>query len=164
MSQITVKIDGREVEVEEGITILEACESAGAYVPALCHYPGLKPLAESKPDRACQLCVVEVEGAAEPQLACITPVADRMVVYTNSAALQRPRRRSLTQVLSRYPGECVVEGANARSSPSDLCPDGSGDLQKIIDHIGLDELRAYIPKKLPVREDSPFFIRENNLC
>jgi len=82
MKEVTIRIDGREIKVEEGATILEAAESAGVYIPTLCHYPGLRPLAELKPDRACRLCVVEMEGVASPQLACITPVSDRMVIYT----------------------------------------------------------------------------------
>jgi len=162
MNQVTVKIDGREVKAEEGATILDVAERAGTYIPTLCHYPGLKPLAESKPDRACRLCVVEVEGSAEPQLACITPVVDRMVVYTNSASLQRLRRQTLKQILSRYPGDCLAEGAAEQGSPS--CPSGNGDLQRVIDHVGLDQVPTHIPKKLPVREDSPFWLRDNNLC
>jgi len=162
MNQVTVKIDGREVKAEEGATILDVAERVGTYIPTLCHYPGLKPLAESKPDRACRLCVVEVEGAVEPQLACITPVADRMVVYTNSASLQRLRRQTLKQILSRYPSDCLTEGAAEQGSPS--CPSGNGDLQRVIDHVGLDQVPTHVPKKLPVREDSPFWVRDNNLC
>jgi len=162
MNQVTVKIDGREVKAEEGATILDVAGRVGTYIPSLCHYPGLKPLAESKPDRACRLCVVEVEGAVEPQLACITPVADRMVVYTNSASLQRLRRQTLKQILSRYPSDCLTGEAAEQGSPS--CPSGNGDLQRVIDHVGLDQVTTHVPKKLPVREDSPFWVRDNNLC
>ena len=55
MNQVTVKIDGREVKAEEGATILDVAERVGTYIPTLCHYPGLRPLAESKPDRAWNL-------------------------------------------------------------------------------------------------------------
>ena len=178
MKETTVNIDGQEVEAEEGATILEVAKKAGIYIPALCHYPDLKPLAELRPDRACRLCVVEVEGVTEPQLACTTPVVDGMVVSTNTDHLQKMRRNSLKLILSRHPNSCLDCHRRERCLPFDiclrhvavtercvLCPrNGNCELQKAVDHVGLDELSPYTPKKLPVREDSPFFIRDNNLC
>ncbi len=164
MKEITLKIDGREITIEEGMTILDAAEKAGIYIPTLCYYPGLKPLAESKPDRACRLCVVKVEGVTAPQLACITPASDRMVVQTNTYHLQKLRLYSLKSILSRYPCTSSVSDGGEHRLPADLCPNGNGDLQRVIDYIGWDEAPTYIPKKLPVQEDSPFFIRDNNLC
>ena len=164
MKEITLTIDSREVTVEEGTTILKAAEKAGIYIPALCNYPDLKPLAESKPDRACRLCVVEVKGITEPQLACVTPIKDRMVVYTNKLRLQKLRYHSLKLILSRYP-DASLRGERKENSPLYESYKGStGELQRMIDHIGLDEIPPYIPKKLPVREDSPFWIRDNNYC
>ncbi len=162
MKEIVLTIDSREVRVEEGTTILKAAEKAGIYIPALCNYPGLKPLAEVQPDRACRLCVVEVKGVVEPQLACITPVAERMVVYTNKLRLQKLRYHSLRLMLSRYP-YTFLKGGDV--TPYETSFKGSnGELQRAIDHIGLDEFLEYIPKKLPIREDSPFWIRDNNYC
>jgi len=164
VKEITLTIDSREVKVEEGTTILKAAEKSGIYIPALCNYPGLKPLAELQPDRACRLCVVEVKGVAEPKLACITPVTERMVVHTNKLRLQKLRHQSLKLILSRYPAACHTEHKE-HGTPYDSCSKGgNGELQRAIDHIGLDELPTYIPKKLPVREDSPFWIRDNNYC
>ncbi len=162
VKEITLTIDSREVKVEEGTTILKAAEKAGIYIPALCNYPGLKPLAELQPDRACRLCVVEVKGVVEPQLACITPVTERMVVYTNKLRLQKLRHHSLKLMLSRYPN-AHLKGGNATPYETSF-KGGNGELQRAIDHIGLDELPEYISKKLPIREDSPFWIRDNNYC
>ena len=165
MKEITLTIDSREVKVEEGTTILKAAEKAGIYIPALCNYPGLKPLAELQPDRACRLCVVEVKGVAEPQLACITTVAERMVVHTNKLRLQKLRHQSLKLILSRHPDAALSGGSKENSKLyENTLKGGDGELQRVIDHIGLDELPPYIPKKLPVREDSPFWIRDNNYC
>ncbi len=165
VKEITLTIDSREVQVEEGTTILKAAEKAGIYIPALCNYPGLKPLAELQPDRACRLCVVEVKGVAEPQLACITPVTERMVVHTNKLRLQKLRHHSLKLILSRYPAACHSSEHKEHGTPYGSCSkSGNGELQRVIDHIGLDELPPYIPKKLPVHEDSPFWIRDNNYC
>jgi len=150
VKEITLTIDSREVKVEEGTTILKAAEKAGIYIPALCNYPGLKPLAELQPDRACRLCVVEVKGVAEPQLACITPVAERMVVHTNKLRLQKLRYHSLKLILSRYPN-ATLRGGNKEQVAiyESTLKGGDGELQRVIDHIGLDELPPYIPKKLP---------------
>ncbi len=165
MKEITLTIDGKDIKTEENATILDAAQKGGIYIPALCHYPGLKPLAEAVPDRACRLCVVEVKGAAEPQLACVTRVADRMVVYTNRLRLQKLRWHSLKLIVSRYPSACLAgDREECRVASGDCAKNGHCELQRIADYVGLDELPAYVPKKLPVREDSPFFIRDNNLC
>ena len=178
VNEITLTIDGQKVSVEVGTTVLKAAESAGIYIPALCNYPGLKPLADVEPDRACQLCVVEVEGVGEPQLACVIPAADQMVVRTDTSRLREMRRNSLRLILSRHPSACLDCHRRERCSPFDIClrhvavtercilcpKNGHCDLQRAVDHVGMEDLPAYIPKKLPVREDSPFFIRDNNLC
>ena len=165
MKEVTLTIDSREVRVEGGINILKAAERAGIYIPALCNYPDLKPLAETKPDRACQLCVVEVKGMAEPQLACRTPVADGMVVHTNKLRLQKLRYHNLKLMLSRYPDHGMRTESKEPAAPHKTSFKAEkGELQRAIDHIGLDELPPYIPKKLPVRDDSPFWIRDNNFC
>ena len=181
---IALKIDGREIEAAEGATVLEAAERAGIYIPALCSYPDLTPLAELKPDRACRLCVIEVEGCSEPQLACSTRVAAQMVVQTRTPQLQSMRRNSLKLILSRHPNACLDCHRRERCSPFDVClrhvavterciscpQNGNCELQRVVDFVGavdnpgVDTLPVSIPKKLPVREDSPFFVRDNNLC
>jgi len=165
VKEVTLTIDSREVRVEGGINILRAAERAGIYIPALCNYPDLQPLAETKPDRACRLCVVEVKGMAEPQLACRTPVVDGMVVHTNKLRLQKLRYHNLKLMLSRYPDHGMRTESKEPAAPHKTSFKAEkGELQRAIDHIGLDELPPYIPKKLPVRDDSPFWIRDNNFC
>ncbi len=178
MREITLTIDGRKVRVEEGTTILKAAERAGVYIPALCHYPGLRPLAELEPDRACRLCVVEVDGSADARLACSSISTDGMVVRTNSALLQRMRWNSLRLILFRHPNACLTCHRRKHCSPFDVClrhasvtercvscPQNENcELQRAVDYIGMDDIPPNIPKKLPVREDSPFFVRDNNLC
>ena len=165
MGQITLTIDSQETQVDEGATILDAARQAGVYIPTLCDYPGLKPLPLLKPDRACRLCVVEVEGTSDPQLACVTPAADGMVVHTGRSHLQELRRLHLRRILWRYPPSLLSQAEEAPVAGTSPYPDsGNGDLQRVIDHVGVDELPAFIPKNLPIREDSPFFIRDNNLC
>ena len=70
MSEILLQIDGREVKAKEGMTILEAAQSAGIYIPTLCHHEKLEPYG------ACRICIVEVEARGRTSLvaACLYPV------------------------------------------------------------------------------------------
>jgi len=173
---VSLTINGRAVSAKRGATILEAAQEAGVYIPALCAYPGLKPLAEEVPDRACQLCVVEVGG--DIVLSCATPVSEGMAVQTESPRLQDLRRRNLTAILRRHPNACLTCHRRERCGPFDIClrhvapedrcvicpKNGNCELQKAVDYLQIEELPAYTPKKLPVRTDSPFFVRDHNLC
>ncbi len=176
MNNITLSIDGEAIKAKEGATILEAASGAGIYIPALCAYPGLKQLAEEVPDRACQLCVVEVNG--EIVLSCATPVSEGMVVQANTPGVRELRRRNLTAIMRRHPNACLTCDRRKRCSPLDiclrhvavedrcvLCPRNTDcELQRAVDRIGIEELPPYIPKKLPIRTDSPFFVRDHNFC
>jgi len=184
VKEITLTINGHEINVEDRKTILDAARTAGIYIPSFCDYPGLSPLAESKPDRACRLCMVEIEGVSEPVLSCNTSAVSGMVVRTDTDTLQKMRRSSLRLILTRHPNSCLDCHRRERCSPFDVClrhvavtercvscpQNGNCELQKAVDYIGAvdevgtDTLPAYIPRKLPVREDNPFFVRDNNLC
>jgi len=176
MSDITFTINGQALQAEEGQTILQAATRAGIYIPALCSYPGLKPLAEVVPDRNCQLCLAEVNGLLA--LSCTTPVSEGMVIETETARVQEQRRKNMTAILRRHPNACLTCHRRERCGPFDIClrhvavedrcivcpKNGNCELQRAVDHIGLDELPPYVPKKLPIRTDSPFFVRDHNLC
>ena len=75
----TLTVDGVEVEVPDGSTLLDAAEAAGAKVPTLCDSDALAPYG------ACRMCLVEVEGG-KPRASCHTPAMDGMVVKTSSPA------------------------------------------------------------------------------
>ncbi len=176
MDAITLTINGKEVQAQSGATVLEAARSAGIYIPSLCYYQGLKPLPEVVPDMACQLCIVEIEGRIV--LSCTTRVAAGMKVEIETPGIKELRRRTLTDILRRHPNMCLTCYRSKRCDPFDiclrnvaidercvLCPrNGICELQKAFEHIGLGELPYYTSKKLATREDSPFFIRDHNLC
>ena len=169
-------INGQSVKVESGFTILDVARAANIYIPSLCAYKGLKPLAQEVPDMACQLCVVEVNGKLA--LACETAATEGMTVRTESSEIGVIRKRTLTEIVRRHPSGCLVCNRKERCRPTDvclrsvavdqrcvLCPaNGSCELQMAVDHVGLNELPPYQPKKLPIREDSPVFLRDHNLC
>ncbi|UCE44378.1 MAG: NAD(P)-binding protein, partial [Candidatus Bathyarchaeota archaeon] len=131
----------------------------------------------SNPDEfeGCQLCIVEVEGAEGFTTACDTPVADGMVVHTNTPEVQRLRRANLAKILAEHPHACLVcaEGEGCSKEPCSLnvpvnerCCDkfGNCELQRVAEYIGIEEdVPRYVFRELPV-EESPLIIRDLNLC
>lgn len=96
-------IDGREVVVPKGTTILHAAERVGIKVPHYCYHPGLP----SRP-AMCRMCLVEVEGAPKLQPACVTPVQEGQVVLTESERARRMRQGVLEFYLLNHPLDCPV--------------------------------------------------------
>lgn len=173
MSEIALSVDGQEVEVHEEMTVLEAAIAAGIYVPALCYHPMLSP------DGSCGLCLVEIEGIAEPATACNTRATEGMIVHTDTLQLQEARREVLKKILAYHPCECLVCERRERCGPYDiclrnvavtqrcvLCPyNGQCELQQVVDYIGLEgEEVAWQHRGLPVDRDNPLYERDYNLC
>jgi len=102
MASVTLTIDGREVTVERGRTVLEATRRLGISIPTLCHVEGLEPVS------ACFLCCVQVEGMRTLSPSCALPAADGMVVSTQSEDIRAARRMSLELLLSDHAGECIA--------------------------------------------------------
>jgi len=99
MSEIRLQIDGKEVEAREGMTILEAADSAGIHIPTLCHHEKLEPYG------ACRICTVEVETRGRTNLvaACLYPVEQNLVVRTRSEKVDKTRKVLLELMLAHAP-------------------------------------------------------------
>lgn len=99
MSKVLLNIDGRAVEAKEGMTILEAAQSAGITIPSLCHHEKLEPYG------ACRICTVEVEtnGRKRFAVSCVYPVEKNLLVRTRSAKVDRIRKMILQLLLSHAP-------------------------------------------------------------
>ncbi len=99
MSEILLQIDGKEVTAEEGMTVLEAAESAGIFIPTLCHHEKLEPYG------ACRICTVEVEARGRTNLvaACCYPVEQNLEVRTRSERVDKVRKMLLELMLSHAP-------------------------------------------------------------
>lgn len=95
-------IDGREISVPEGTTILRAAERLGIEIPHLCYHPKLPPVG------LCRLCLVEVEKNPKLQASCSTPVAEGMVIHTESERVLKTRRGVLEFLMLNHPPDCTI--------------------------------------------------------
>ena len=95
-------IDGIEVEVEPGITLLQACEQAGAEIPRFCYHDRLSIAGN------CRMCLVEVERSPKPVASCAMPAADGMVVHTTSEKAKNARRAVMEFLLINHPLDCPI--------------------------------------------------------
>ena len=99
MSEIFLQIDGREVKASEGMTILEAAQTAGIGIPTLCHHEKLELYG------ACRICTVEaqIRGRTKFVAACLYPVEDKLVIRTRSEKVDRIRKVILDLLLAHAP-------------------------------------------------------------
>jgi NADH dehydrogenase/NADH:ubiquinone oxidoreductase subunit G len=99
MGEILLKIDGREVKAEQGITVLEAARKAGIPIPTLCHHEKLEPYG------GCRLCMVEVEKGGRTKLvvSCVYPVEKNLEVRTRTEKVDRIRKMILELLLAHAP-------------------------------------------------------------
>lgn len=102
MPTVTLTVDGKQVNVPKGTTVLEAAWKAGSFVPTLCHDPEL-----SKPG-ACRLCVVDIKGARNMPASCVTEATEGMVVETASPAVVEARKTILELMLDNHPQDCLT--------------------------------------------------------
>ena len=112
--KVTLTINGKIVEARQGQTILEAAREAGIRIPTLCYHRDLTPSGN------CRMCVVEVEKQRFLQAACVFPVADGMVVHTDSERVIKARRRTLELMLANHPQDCLVCDAAGACELQDL--------------------------------------------
>ncbi|MCB2099930.1 MAG: NADH-quinone oxidoreductase subunit G [Rhodobacterales bacterium] len=95
-------IDGNEVEVEAGLTVLQACEQIGIEIPRFCFHERLSIAGN------CRMCLVEMERAPKPVASCAMPVADGMVIHTDSEAVRKMRKGVMEFLLINHPLDCPI--------------------------------------------------------
>ena len=125
---IKLSINGRSIEVKDGLTLLDAAKQAGVHIPTLCHYPRLPSHA------VCRMCLVNIEGEARPQPACITKAKEGDVVKTDSIDLQEFRKTNAQWLLARHPNDCMRCEVN-----------GSCKLQSFVSEYQLEDSWEKIP-------------------
>ena len=99
---LQIQIDGKQIEVQQGATVMEAAHELGTYIPHFCYHKKLSIAAN------CRMCLVEVEKAPKPLPACATPVTDVMVVHTHSAKAKQAQEGVMEFLLINHPLDCPV--------------------------------------------------------
>lgn len=133
---IKAKINGINVEVEEGTTILEAAKMVDVKIPTLCNHPDLKPSA------ACGICVVKIKGAPRLTRSCCTEIAEGMEITTHDPEITAVRKTVLELILSNHPNSCLMCGRNQNCELQTLTADfgiKEESFDKILPNIGIDE-------------------------
>src|ERR671911_3023432 len=98
-----IKIDGVEMEVPAGITILQACELAGIEIPRFCYHERLSIAGN------CRMCLVEVKpGPPKPQASCALPVADKQEIFTTTPMVKKAREGVMEFLLINHPLDCPI--------------------------------------------------------
>lgn len=145
---INIKINGKNYEVENGITILEACEKVGIEIPTLCHDARLAGFS------ACRMCLVEIEGKGKLETSCTTKVRDGMSVSTNNEKVMEARKGVLDLILSNHPMECLT------CDKSGVCK-----LQNYAYEYGLEDgsYKGEMRQK-PIDDSNPFYYYDPEKC
>jgi NADH-quinone oxidoreductase subunit G len=97
-----VKVDGIEIEVENGISVLQACEIAGKEIPRFCYHERLSIAGN------CRMCLVEMEKSPKPVASCAMPVAEGQVIYTNTEMVKKAREGVMEFLLINHPLDCPI--------------------------------------------------------
>jgi len=148
-ADVPVWIDGRELHVPAGTTILEAARRAGIRIPTLCSHPDLCMAG------LCRICVVEVEGMRTLQASCDYPVHQPTRVLTHTRKVRQARRHIIDLLLSRHYGECYTCARN-----------NNCELQALAREHGVDFFRFGHPQRpeAAVDRSSHSVVRDMNKC
>lgn len=147
-NMITLKIDGKEVKVKEGTTILQAAKQVGIDIPTLCFLKDINEVGD------CRMCIVEVEGRKGFATSCIQKVEEGMIVHTHSPAVMEARRVILDLILSNHHRDCLTCSRN-----------GNCELQALavkfnVQHIEFEgEMTSH-----KIDDKSPAIMRDFNKC
>lgn len=124
MEMVTLTIDGQKVQAPAGSTVLEAARQAGIDIPTLCYLKEINKIG------ACRVCLVEIEKTRGLQASCVYPVAEGIVVKTNTPLIREARKAVVELILSNHPMECLT------CSRSTNC-----ELQALANKLGITEIR-----------------------
>ena len=114
MADVTFTVDGKKLTAPAGTLLIEACRAHGIEIPAFCYYPGLSLQA------ACRMCVVRIEKMPKLQTACTTPVAEGMIVTTESPEIAQARKATIELLLGNHPLDCPVCDAGGECELQDM--------------------------------------------
>jgi len=144
-----ITINNQAFEVNPGITLLEACESAGIKIPTLCY------LKEVSNNASCGVCVVEVKGARTLMRSCITKVAEGMEIFTSNARVMEARKTNVELLLANHPNDCLICDRNMNC-----------ELQNLTYIFGIEGRRFVRTRKehLKIDDSSLSLVRDPEKC
>ena len=147
-NMVNLKVNGMDVTVPEGSTILEAARTLGIEIPTLCYLKKINEIG------ACRICVVEVNGK-KLQAACVFPVSEGMEVQTNNLRVQNSRKVTLEMILSTHNRDCL---SCIRS--------GSCELQELCREFGVNDSARYAGEMIKYENDDSavHMVRDDNKC
>ena len=99
---LKLKVNDKEIEVEEGLTVLQACEQAGYEIPRFCYHEKLSIAGN------CRMCLVEIEKSPKPVASCAMPAAEGMNIKTNTSMVEKARKGVMEFLLVNHPLDCPV--------------------------------------------------------
>lgn len=145
---VNLKINGRDVQVEEKTTILEAAKKYNIKIPTLCHYPDLHINSD------CRICVVEIDGYRGLKTSCSTPVREGMNIKTNSPKVLNARKTITELILSNHDANCTACVRNM-----------SCELQSLANNLGIDVNRfENVLHPVEIDANNPSIVRNANRC
>lgn len=145
---MNITLNGQQCEVEAGQTILQAAAKHGIYIPTLCYDERLTA------HGACRICVVEVKGARTLMAACSTPIADGMIIETETPAVVETRKDILRLMLENHPLDCLTCEKSGNCTLQNLC------FEYDIKEGGFHGVK----KSYPIDDSNPFFTYDPNKC
>ncbi|MBR1969203.1 MAG: [Clostridia bacterium] len=148
MEMVNLKINGQEISVPAGTTVLEAARSAGIEIPTLCY---LKDVSQTG---SCRMCLVEIKGGRALQAACVYPVSEGLEVLTNTPKVREARKVTLELLLSNHDRKCLTCVRNRNC-----------ELQTLADELGVTDIAFEgVRNEYAIDELSPSIVRDNNKC
>ncbi|MBF0272780.1 MAG: NADH-quinone oxidoreductase subunit NuoG [Magnetococcales bacterium] len=144
----TLIIDGKEIDVKPGTSIMEAAKLLGIFIPHFCYHPKL-PIAGN-----CRMCLVEVEKMPKPVISCAMPVSEGMVVKTESDMVRKARQGVLEFLLINHPLDCPVCDQGGECTLQDLAMKYGPDRSRFHDH----------KREVPNYDLGPIIETEMNRC
>ncbi|MGY6634630.1 MAG: formate dehydrogenase subunit alpha [Alkalilacustris sp.] len=160
-TSVTLTIDGAAVTVPAGTSVMRAAAEAGIPIPKLCATDSLEAFG------SCRLCLVEIEGRRGTPASCTTPVAEGMVVHTQTPRVAKLRRGVMELYVSDHPLDCLTCAANGDCELQDQA--GIVGLREVRyapgeNHVRAREGGAANPRYLPVDASNPYFSYDPSKC
>ena len=147
-NMVNLKINGKDVSVPAGTTILDAARKAGIRIPTLCYLRDINAIG------ACRVCVVEVKGARSLVASCVYPVAEGMEVTTNSKRVLSSRKTTVELLLSDHNQDCLH-----------CVRSGNCELQTLSTEMGCESGKfSGETNKFDIDFSTPYLVRDNNKC